>query len=188
MTTLIILILLILAAFLLGWLISRLIFKGGSSSSNGNISSLIAEREAELASCRSHNATLNSKISKAKSLVSEAPSVIMAETSNTIAPEVKVEATPVVNAIIENKRVDDLKIVEGIGPKIEELLNNAGIKTFAQLENTSVARLNEILEEAGPRYQMHDPGTWPQQSGLANSGKWTELKILQDELNKGKVE
>ena len=192
MTTLIILILLILAAFLLGWLISRLIFKGGSSSTNGGHTlALISEREAELAACKSHNAAINSKIAAAKSFVAEAPTI-------NIAPEIVVSAPitnpiPVVNTLketpmVESNRVDDLKIVEGIGPKIEELLNNAGIKTFAQLESTSVARLNEILEKAGPRYQMHDPGTWPQQSGLANNGKWTELKILQDELNKGKVE
>lgn len=81
---------------------------------------------------------------------------------------------------------DDLKIVEGIGPKIEILLNNEGILTFAQLATTSPDRLTEILRAAGSRFQIHDPGTWPQQSALARDGKWDELKQWQDELNKGK--
>ena len=41
---------------------------------------------------------------------------------------------------------DDLKIVEGIGPKIEGLLNNEGIFTFAQLAATAPERIKEILE------------------------------------------
>lgn len=177
MTSIIILLLLILAAFFLGWLVSKLLFKGDSSSDSGDLYAQIAEKEAALDACRKQNASIHASIashqSAAKSFVAEAAPVaaVVAE-----AP------------VVVDNRVDDLKIVEGIGPKIEELLNNAGIKTFAQLANTSVERLNEILEAAGPRYQMHDPGTWPQQSALANSGQWTELKILQDELNKGKVD
>ena len=83
---------------------------------------------------------------------------------------------------------DDLKIVEGIGPKIEGLLNNEGIFTFAQLAATAPERIKEILEAAGPRFQMHDPTTWPTQSAMARDGKWDELKAWQEELNKGRLE
>ncbi len=83
---------------------------------------------------------------------------------------------------------DDLKIVEGIGPKIEKLLNNEGILTFAQLAIASPERIKEILVAAGTRFQMHDPTTWPQQSALARDGKFDELKTWQDELNKGRKE
>jgi large subunit ribosomal protein L27 len=83
---------------------------------------------------------------------------------------------------------DDLKKVEGIGPKIASLLNEAGINTFAELAATEVGKIQEILEAAGPRYRIHDPGTWPQQAGLAAEGKWDELQQLQDELKGGKAE
>lgn len=81
---------------------------------------------------------------------------------------------------------DDLKKVEGIGPKIEGLLNDAGIVTFAQLASADEGKLREILEAAGSRYKMHDPATWTKQASLAADGKWEELKQLQEELKGGK--
>jgi predicted flap endonuclease-1-like 5' DNA nuclease len=83
---------------------------------------------------------------------------------------------------------DDLKIVEGIGPKIAELLINAGIKTWKALSETGTDRLREILDAAGSSYQIHDPGTWPDQSRLAEASDWDGLKKLQDELKGGRVE
>ncbi|WP_337045259.1 hypothetical protein [Emticicia sp. 17c] len=88
---------------------------------------------------------------------------------------------------LSNQFVDDLKIVEGIGPKIEELLNKVGIYTFSQLANTSVIQLKEILNKAGSRFQIHDPTTWAAQAAMARDGKWEELKKWQDELYKGKL-
>jgi large subunit ribosomal protein L17 len=81
---------------------------------------------------------------------------------------------------------DDLKIIEGIGPKIADVLVEAGISTFAQLAATSPESIKEILESAGPQYNVHDPATWPAQSQLAADGKWEELKTLQDELLGGR--
>ena len=81
---------------------------------------------------------------------------------------------------------DDLTKIEGVGPKIAELLNKAGIHTFAELAVSSDAKVRKILQEAGPRFQMHDPRTWNQQAKLAANGKWKELEKLQDELNGGK--
>ena len=89
--------------------------------------------------------------------------------------------------VVGSKKKDDLKIVEGIGPKIEELFNNANIYTFDQLAETSVEKMKSILEAAGSRFQIHDPTTWAAQSALARDGKWDELKKWQNELYKGKL-
>lgn len=83
-------------------------------------------------------------------------------------------------------KLNDLKIIEGIGPKIEQLLHEAGIDTWEALANTSVERLREILEAAGSRYQVHDPGTWPAQARFAANGDWEELKDYQDMLIGGR--
>lgn len=83
-------------------------------------------------------------------------------------------------------KTDDLKIVEGIGPKIAGLLVDAGINTWSKLSETPVSKIQEVLDAAGPRYKLAKPGTWPQQAGLAAAGKWNELRKLQDELDGGK--
>ncbi|MBK6362214.1 MAG: 30S ribosomal protein S1 [Saprospiraceae bacterium] len=83
---------------------------------------------------------------------------------------------------------DDLKKVEGIGPKIQELLNNDGIVTFEDLANAEVSKIKEILHAAGSRYQMHDPTTWPMQAKMAADGNWDELKTWQENAKGGKTE
>lgn len=99
--------------------------------------------------------------------------------------EEKVAAVPVVEKATAAE--DDYKKIEGIGPKIAELLHAAGLASFSDLENAPIDKLKGILADAGSRYTMHDPATWPQQAGLAAAGKWDELKVLQDELDGGKV-
>ncbi len=85
-----------------------------------------------------------------------------------------------------DSKPDDLKKIEGIGPKISELLNTNGIVSFEDLAGADVDKLKEYLAEAGSRYSMHDPSTWPEQARLAADGKWDELETLQDELKGGK--
>ncbi|MBK6998048.1 MAG: hypothetical protein IPH31_25365 [Lewinellaceae bacterium] len=47
-------------------------------------------------------------------------------------------------------------------------------------------RLKEILDAAGPRYQIHDPSTWPAQAKFAADGKWDELNEYQEMLIGGR--
>ncbi len=81
---------------------------------------------------------------------------------------------------------DDLKRIEGIGPKIQELLNAAGIHTFSELSKTTKTHLEDILNAGGKRFSIHNPTSWAQQATLAAEGKWEELKKLQDVLIGGK--
>jgi len=74
---------------------------------------------------------------------------------------------------------DDLKVIEGIGPKIEELLHNAGIKTWSDLANAATDTVQAVLDEAGPRYRIHDPATWAKQAALAAAAQWEELETYQ---------
>ena len=85
-----------------------------------------------------------------------------------------------------NERVDDLQIVEGIGPKIEQQLNKHGITSFFALAETPVSRLQEILQSNGEKFRAHKPNTWPQQARLAHEGRFAELKALQEVLTGGR--
>ena len=85
--------------------------------------------------------------------------------------------------VVEN----DLKIVEGIGEKIESLLKNRGISTWYQLSQTSADKIKEILlTDGGPNYNIHEPKTWPAQAQMAYEGRWKELKEYQDQLTAGR--
>jgi predicted flap endonuclease-1-like 5' DNA nuclease len=81
---------------------------------------------------------------------------------------------------------DDLKRIEGIGPKIETMLNDDQIYTWADLAAAPVERLKGILRSGGDRYRMHDPNSWPDQAKLAAQGRWKELEELQDILQGGR--
>ena len=84
----------------------------------------------------------------------------------------------------DKKEFDDLKKIEGIGPKLQNLLNNADIKNYEDLKNSSVDFIRKLLNDAGPQYRMHDPVTWPTQASLADENQWEELKEYQEEIIK----
>jgi len=104
--------------------------------------------------------------------------------------EVKEEKKPAKKTTTKKaatKKADDLKKIEGIGPKIASILTEAGYETFAKLAKADPEKIREILlEKGGKRYAMHDPTTWPKQAELAAAGKWDELKKWQDELDGGR--
>lgn len=81
---------------------------------------------------------------------------------------------------------DDLKKIEGIGPKIEQLCNGIGIHTWKQLADTAVETLQKMLDDAGPRYKIAVPDTWPKQAEMAANGEWDKLKEYQDFLDGGR--
>lgn len=85
------------------------------------------------------------------------------------------------------EEADDLKVIEGVGPKISQVLQEAGVSTFAQLAATDTEELQAILSAADPRLgRLADPGTWPDQAALAAEGEWEALKDLQGELRGGR--
>jgi predicted flap endonuclease-1-like 5' DNA nuclease len=115
-----------------------------------------------------------------------APRPVAAEAPKPAAPAIAtIDLAAAKAAGFALKNANDLTVVEGIGPKINELFNNAGIKTFAQLAAATVPQMRKILDDGGSRFRIANPSTWAQQSALAAANKWTELKKLQDELSGG---
>ncbi|MGN5956183.1 50S ribosomal protein L17 [Sphingobacterium lactis] len=93
---------------------------------------------------------------------------------------------PKAEAAAAKTATDDLTIVEGIGPKIAEVLATAGISTYAELAKTDAEKVKEILTEAGSNFNTADPTTWAEQAQLAADGKFEELEKLKAELDGGK--
>jgi predicted flap endonuclease-1-like 5' DNA nuclease len=164
------LLLMALAAYI-GWWLARRTFAVQIDA----LSARISAKEHELADCR--GAAITREIAPIEPVSLPSSVGLIPGITGGIAAEPLSDLIP-----------DDLKVVEGIGPKIEELLHDAGIRTFGQLAIASPERINEILHTAGPRFQIHDPATWPQQATLARDGQWDELKAWQDALKGGKTE
>jgi len=80
---------------------------------------------------------------------------------------------------------DDLKKIEGAGPKAAEALVNAGLDTFAKVAKSTPEKLSTILSEASSRLAHIVTDTWPKQAKLADEGKWDELEELQERLEGG---
>ena len=103
-----------------------------------------------------------------------------------IPAEVVIDVAAAKAAGFDLKGPDDLEIVEGIGPKISQLLRQHGIATFVQLASASPAEISAILQKGGPDFRIANPGTWPEQAGHCVRNDWAGLKKLQDRLTAGR--
>src|SRR5690606_7120436 len=82
-------------------------------------------------------------------------------------------------------KADDLKKIEGVGPKAAEVMVAAGMDTFAKVAKAKPEAIATILSEASSNLAHLVTDTWPEQAKLAADGKWDELKELQDKLSGG---
>lgn len=103
-----------------------------------------------------------------------------------ITPTDSFDASAAKAAFGKRVKQDDLKIVEGIGPKIEGLFHSFNIKTWKALSEVSVAKCQEVLDSGGDRYRIHDPASWPMQAKMAYLGQWKKLLKWQDDHRAGK--
>jgi predicted flap endonuclease-1-like 5' DNA nuclease len=124
------------------------------------------------------------KIKKVK-IVAEKPAKKVKSTAEKTIKS-KPSASKLEKSAKENQKVDDLKIIEGIGPVIETLLKKAGILSFSKLAKMHPTQLRNLLMENGARYKMYDPTSWPEQASFAANGNWNALKLLKAALKAGK--
>lgn len=143
-------------------------------------SKVYKELRDDLDACRNENSRLQTQINSLNSEIAD-----LSKKSSTA--KHKFDAALAASVFGKEIAKNDLTVIEGIGPKIEELFQGAGIKTWKDLSETTVEKCQEILTDAGPSYKAHDPTSWPLQSEMAYTGKWEELKKWQDEMLGGKL-
>ncbi len=85
------------------------------------------------------------------------------------------------------KGADDLKRIEGIGPKFNDALIAVGIDTFAKLEKASEEELKTALETAKLRFAPSLP-TWAEQAGYLVRGDEAGFKAFTDKLVAGRAD
>jgi len=183
---------------ILGYLLGRLL-GGGSDETTKQIDvdvykNRIAKLEADLEACKSSKKSTFSGGNSSKEVVtapidnkavsSFAAGVVSGNSSGVTA--VAFDAAAAKAVIGKKVNQDDLTVVEGIGPKIKELFHNHDITTWAGLADCTVEKCQEILSSGGKRFEIHKPGTWPEQAKMAALGQWEKLKAWQDVLDGGK--
>ncbi len=182
---------------ILGWLLKSLFCNCDDEKKEiEDLKSKINKLQAELDTCLKDKKDISKNISVKNEIATGFKNVDTNSNTGFAASTLTAEATEptlifdadLAKSIFGKKIIgDDLKVVEGIGPKIAELFNENGIKTWYQLSKAPIERCQEILNIGGKRFEIHKPDTWPMQSGLAFQGKWKELLKLQDELDGGKL-
>ncbi len=151
-----------------------------------NDDSLALSLQADLDACKANSRNLNARISTLEAELA-AKSKITTQSFTATAPTVSsFDGALAANVLGKKIKENDLKIVEGIGPKIEALLNNAGINSWRDLSEASTEKLQSVLDGGGENYAIHNPSTWARQALLAYQGKWQELKDWQNNLLGGK--
>lgn len=164
---------------ILGYLLGKMNSKGDDS--------LALSLQADLDACKANTRNLNAKISSLEAdLASKATVSSQQSFTAPAAPALLFDAALATTVYGKKIKENDLKIVEGIGPKIEALFNAAGITTWRELSETSTEKLQSILDAGGENYAIHNPSTWARQALLAYQGKWQELKDWQEGLLGGK--
>ncbi len=182
---------------LLGYLLGKLLSKGNDNSIDIDVwKDKVAKLEADLEACSKDKLKLEADLDDCNKnrlmlgadLKSAKDSLSVASIAPTPVAETTAFDAGAAKAVFGKKiKLDDLKIVEGIGPKIEGLFHNFEIKTWKALSEASIEKCQEVLNSGGERYRIHNPGTWPKQAKLAYEGKWEELLKWQDELDGGKA-
>ncbi|WP_224484194.1 hypothetical protein [Robertkochia aurantiaca] len=162
-----------ITAAIIGYFLGRVIRSGAVSRQYETLKHKNAELEKE-------NEKLKTALSAARSNAAASASVAAAS--------VHAFNSELARSVFGREvKKDDLKIIEGIGPQIENLLHRNGINTWAELAAASVGKCQEILDKGGKRFEIHDPETWPEQARLADEGKWKKLFEWQGKLDGGRL-
>jgi predicted flap endonuclease-1-like 5' DNA nuclease len=157
------------------------------SGLTGDVSGLkgtVADRDAEIARLKAQLSGLSGDLDGLKSKLTDAEGKASASAAAALAAS-GVAAAASLGFKPQKNGKDDLLIIEGIGPKINELLINAGIDTFAKLAAAPVDNVQKILDAAGPNFRLANPASWAKQSDLCAKADWQALRKMQDELTAG---
>lgn len=166
---------------ILGYLLGRL-FGGNDEECQGEVATL----KAELDACKGRELALTSSMSTLETDLESVKASLATSFSAASVALVSFDAAAAKAVFGKKVKENDLTLVEGIGPKIQELFHNHGVNTWKALSECSIEKCQTVLNSGGDRFKIHKPGTWPKQAELAYQGKWEALLKWQDELDGGK--
>lgn len=192
---------------LTGWLLEWLFVQLFVPNPTQKLENALQASRQEVADLQKQNNQLQTALAAAKTAASQAvaaPAPVLQPVAAVTAPAPAPQPDPVVAVTAEPSPVskaaaptaannetapaaieaalDDLTRLSGIGPKLAEAMNAAGIKQYSQLAAMSLDALNECLAPSGIRYSKAVAETWAEQAKLAAAADWEGLKTYQAAL------
>jgi len=76
----------------------------------------------------------------------------------------------------QTAKKDNLKVIKGIGPVLEESLNKLGVTNYTQLASMTEENLSELLKKGGINPKRYDLPGWKIQAALAEKGDFNAVK------------
>lgn len=76
-----------------------------------------------------------------------------AKVKKTVSPKAK-------SRKVTSTKVKDLKVIDGIGPKMEKILHAGGIKTVDALAKASISKIERVIEKSGSNFRAINPESW----------------------------
>lgn len=133
---------------------------GDLSNANGMVTQLTGDRDkltAELSDANVKIITLEKAIGVCKK-----EAIVVLKNSAASGSEKTVQTIDKSQTLIQIAKSDNLAQINGIGPKIQSILNQYGITTFTQLTEKTAQELDSLLEKANIGL------------GITNTDKWIE--------------
>ena len=178
-------------------------YKSVAAELEGDLAALktkIKGLESDLSKCRSHSAELEGDLALAKGKLREVEHQLSGKISNDL--KVLEDAAGLTSLGLSSGtsssseiigsgekyaklKSDNLQIIEGIGPKMDEVLKANGVENWSALASQISESLRAILDKYGDSYRIIDPTTWPQQAKMAVDGNYDGLIALQKNLDTG---
>ena len=79
-------------------------------------------------------------------------------------------------SVLKSDANNDLKVIKGIGPKLEETLNKVGFTSYEQLAKMTIKDITKVLSDAGVNTKIYDISGWKAQAKLAFKGDMEAVK------------
>jgi predicted flap endonuclease-1-like 5' DNA nuclease len=166
----------ILAGWVMEWIFVRLFVPNPKKKLETALQASRKENDNLQKQNRELQATLNATTAENTKPVTPPVAELSVKTPIAEPEAVAAEPTTPVADALEN---DDLTKLSGIGPKLAEAMNAAGINRYAQLAELSIETVGERLASSGIRYSKASAESWAAQAALADKSDWTGLKTYQ---------
>ncbi len=148
------------------------------------LSGLRGDHEKALGELRRRSETAEAELAKARSEVEGHQGELEKVRGELEGTHVEIQSLTASLSSANARAVDDLEVIEGVGPAMARALNADGIRTFADVHDATETRLRSAVQKAGLKFAPSIP-TWSKQAGYLVANDQEGFKAYYDYLIAG---